>query len=251
MIIKHSKLFKIYYLKNCGWDTIVEGTQTSGGARVQSAFVSLSCPHYCIRHCREMSLDSSHPSPALRQTDATPRPSVPTPGQETEAPDTETPGNYRRGSFHYDRVNGILPLEWPNLAAFDVWHRNEEMAPSIELIKSTIACGRQVWTLRRIFVCSREDGRGGTKYVKKLPEWKWKIPSKKTGCPCNIVIKRYPDTERILGCYERDHNHPIGITNVPFTRLSAGSRRRMRDMVSQKIDPREIVCKMILLVVYR
>jgi len=174
-----------------------------------------------------MSLDSSCPSPVLRQTDTTPGPSVPTLGQETEAPDTETPGNYRRGSFHYDRVNGILPLEWPNLAAFDVWRRNKELAHSIELIKSTIARGRQVWTLRRIFVCSREDGGGGTKYVKKHPEQKRKIPSKKTGCPCNIVIKRYPDTERILGCYKRDHDHPIGIANVPFTRLSAGSRRRM------------------------
>src|SRR6267142_5125976 len=63
MIIKHSKLFKIYYLKNCGWDVIVEGTQTSGGAHIQSVFISLSRPHYCIRHCQEMSLDSSRPSP--------------------------------------------------------------------------------------------------------------------------------------------------------------------------------------------
>ena len=179
-----------------------------------------------------MSLDSSCPSPALHQTDATPRPSVPTPGQETKALDTETLGNYKRGSFHYDQANGILPLEWPNLAAFDVWHRNEELAHSIELIKSTIARGGQVWTLRHIFMCSCEDGREGTKYVKKHPEWKWKIPSKKTGCPCNIMIKCYPDTERILGCYERDHDHLIGIANVPFMRLSAGSRRRMQDMVS-------------------
>src|SRR6266850_3728252 len=170
-----------------------------------------------------MSLDSSRPSPALRQTDATPGLSTPTPGQETEAPDTETPGNYRRGSFHYDQENGILPLEWPNLAAFDVWRRNKELAHSIELIKSTIACGGQVWTLRCIFVCSREDGGGGTKYVKKHLEWKRKIPSKKTGCPCNIVIKRYPNMERILGRYKRDHNHPIGIANAPFTHLSARS----------------------------
>jgi len=197
-----------------------------------------------------MSLDSSCPSPALHQTDATPRPSVPTPGQETKALDTETLGNYKRGSFHYDQANGILPLEWPNLAAFDVWHWNEELAHSIELIKSTIAHSRQVWTLRRISVCSCEDSRGGTKYVKKHPEWKQKIPSKKTGCPCNIMIKRYPDTERILGCYERDHDHPIGIANVPFTCLSAGSQRWMRDMVSQKIDPREIVCKTILFIVH-
>src|SRR6266850_5088192 len=193
----------------------------------------------------------THPSPVLCQTDMTPGLSMPTSGQETEAPNIETLGNYKRGSFHYDQANGILPLEWPNLAAFDVWRRNEELAHSIELIKSTIACGGQVWTLRRIFVCSREDGGGGSKYVKKHSERKWKIPSKKTGCPCNIVIKCYPDTERILGRYKRDHDHPIGIANVPFTRLSAGSQRQMRDMVSQKIDPREIICKTILLVMYR
>jgi len=197
-----------------------------------------------------MSLDSSCPSPALHQTDTIPRPSVPTPGQETEASDTKTPGNYRRGSFHYNQVNGILPLEWLNLAAFDVWRRNEELAHSIELIKSTIACSGQVWTLRHIFVCSCEDGRGGTKYVKKHLEWKRKIPSKKMGCPCNIVIKCYLDMERILGHYERDHDHLIRIANVPFTHLSARSRRWMQDIVSQKIDPREIVCKTILLVVH-
>jgi len=148
-------------------------------------------------------------------------------------------------------VNGILPLEWPNLAAFDVWRWNEELAHSIELIKSTIARGGQVWTLRRIFVCSREDGGGGTKYVKKHPERKRKIPSKKTGCPCNIVIKHYLDMERILAHYKRDHDHLIGIANVPFTHLSAGSRRRMQDMVLQKIDPREIICKMILFIMHR
>ena len=190
-----------------------------------------------------MSLGGSHPSTVLCQTDATPGPSVPTPGQDTETPDAETLANYKRGSFHYDRANGILPLEWPNLAAFDAWHRNEELAHSIELIKSTVTSSGQVWTLRRISMCSRENGRGWYKYVKKHPERKQKIPSKKTDCPCNIVIKRYPDTERILGRYEREHNHPIGITNVPFTRLSAGSQKRMRDMVLQKIDPREIVCK--------
>jgi hypothetical protein len=117
------------------------------------------------------------------------------------------------------------------------------LAHSIELIKSTVTSGGQVWTLRHIFVCSRENGGGRYKYVKKHPEWKWKIPSKKTDCPCNIVIKHYPDMERILRHYERVHNHPIRIANVLFTCLLARSQKRMRDMVSQKIDPREIVCK--------
>jgi hypothetical protein len=122
-------------------------------------------------------------------------------------------------------VNGILPLEWPNLAAFETWHRNEELAHSIELIKSMIAYSGQVWTLRHIFMCLHEDGGGGTKYVKKHLEQKRKIPSKKMDCLCNIMIKCYPDTERILGHYEMEHNHPIGIANVLFMHLSARSQK--------------------------
>ena len=92
----------------------------------------------------EMSLESIPSSVAQCRTDVTPRPSAPTLGQDTELLDTETPAKYRRGSFDYNRVNGILPLEWPNLEAFDTWRQNEELAHSIELIKSTVnVCGSQ------------------------------------------------------------------------------------------------------------
>jgi hypothetical protein len=220
----------------------VEGTQTSGRTCSERVPFSPLVP-ITVSLIAKMSPGSSHPSAMLHQTDATPGLSVLTPGQDTETPDAETLVNYKRGSFNYNQVNGILPLEWPNLAAFDAWCQNEELAHSIELIKSTVASSGQVWTLRRISMCSHENGGGQYKYVKKHPERKRKIPSKKTNCPCNIVIKRYLDMERILGRYEREHNHPIGIANVPFMRLSARSRKQMRDMVSQKIDPREIVCK--------
>ena len=165
------------------------------------------------------------PLGSFTPTNATPGPSVPTLGQETETLDTETQGNHKRGSFHYDQVNGILPLEWPNLAAFETWHWNEELAHSIKLIKSMIVYSGQVWTLRHIFMCSHEDGGGGTKYVKKHLEQKRKIPSRKMDCLCNIMIKCYPGTERILGHYEMEHNHPIGIANVLFMHLSARSRK--------------------------
>ena len=103
-----------------------------------------------------MSLNSIHSSVAQRWTDVTYGLSMPTLGQ-----DTETPVKYRRGSFNYDQVNGILSLEWLNLEALDMWCWNEEFAHSIELIKSTInACSSQVWTLRCLFVCLCEDGRG-------------------------------------------------------------------------------------------
>jgi hypothetical protein len=124
-------------------------------------------------------------------------------------------------------VNGILPLEWLNLAAFETWCQNKELAHSIELIKSMIAYSSQVWTLRHIFMCSHKDGGRGTKYVKKHPEPKWKIPSKRMGCLCNIVIKHYPDMEKILGHYKMEHDHPIGIANVPFMHLLVRSQKWM------------------------
>jgi hypothetical protein len=73
--------------------------------------------------------------------------------ENTLGPGAEIPASSnRRGSFNYDRTHGILPLEWPNIAAFHVWCRNEELAHSIELISSTTSHGGQVWTLRRIYV---------------------------------------------------------------------------------------------------
>ena len=101
-------------------------------------------PLVSIPSIAEMSLESIPLSVTQCRTDATPGPSAPTPGQDTELPDTKTPAKYRRGSFDYDQVNGILPLGWPNLEAFDTWCQNEELAHSIELIKSTInVCGGQ------------------------------------------------------------------------------------------------------------
>jgi hypothetical protein len=157
--------------------------RTSGRTRSERVPFSPLVP-ITVSLIAEMSPGSSHPSAVLRQTDATPGPSTPTSGQDTETLDAKTLANYKQGSFHYDQANGILPLEWPNLAAFDAWCQNEELAHSIELIKSTVASSRQVWTLRHIFVCSRENGGGQYKYVKKHPEQKRKIPSKKTDCLC-------------------------------------------------------------------
>ena len=69
-----------------------------------------------------------------------------------------------------------------------------------------------------------------------------KIPSKKMGCPCNIVIKCYPNTEIVLGHYKNKHNYLIRIANAPFMRLTARSQVQIRKMVVQKIDLREIMC---------
>jgi hypothetical protein len=155
----------------------------------------------------------------------------------------EKPANSNaRGSLNYDRANGKLPLEWPDLDTFHAWRRNEELAHSIELIASRICHGGQVWTLRRNYVCARAWSGGESRYETTTNQ-KRKIPSKKTGCPCNITIKCYRDTKVVLGRYENRHDHPIGIANEPFMRLTDRSWEQMRAMVIQKVDPREIVRK--------
>ena len=111
---------------------------------------------------------------------------------------------------------------------------------TIELISSMTSHGGQVWTLRHIYVCTCEWPGGKSRY-EKMTDQEWKIPSKKMGCPCNIMIKCYPNTEIVLGCYKNKHNHPIEIANAPFMHLTARSRVQIRKMVVQKIDPREIV----------
>jgi hypothetical protein len=74
-----------------------------------------------------------------------------------------------------------------------------------------------------------------------MTDWEQNIPSKKTGCLCNVMIKCYLDTEIVLRHYENMHDHLIGIANAPFRRLTAKSWEQMREMVIQKIDLREIV----------
>jgi hypothetical protein len=146
----------------------------------------------------------------------------------------------RRGGFNHNRVSGHLPLEWPNIDAFQAWHRNKELAHSIELISSTTSHSGQAWTLRCIYVCTHE-WLGGESHYEKTTNWERKIPSKKMGCPCNIIIKSYPNTKIVLGCYEDRHDHMIGIANALFMHLTARFQERMREMVIQKIDPREIM----------
>ena len=85
---------------------------------------------------------------------------------------------------------------------------------------------------------------GGQKqYNKKLPDWQRKIDSKKTGCQCQIEIKSYLHTETILGRYKEDYDHEIQSANIPYTRLSQAVRDKIKVMLKQKVDQKEIVCE--------
>jgi FAR1 DNA-binding domain len=154
----------------------------------------------------------------------------------------DDPATSRRlGSFNHDRETGLYPHEWGSLAEFDAWRQEEEIVYSIEFVVSRVAHGNKLWTSRRHYACSRGWSGGRYKYEKKHPDQLRKKGSKKTGCQCKIVIKQYPHTQIILGRYEQDHNHQLGLANVTYTRTSHASQEQIRTMLEKKVDPREIV----------
>jgi hypothetical protein len=147
----------------------------------------------------------------------------------------------KKGSLNYDRASGEYPMEWSSLDHFESWCRSEELSHSIEFILSETVHGRALWAMRRVFVCSREPSGGPHHYQKKHPERRRKIGSKKTGCRGRIVIKTYPHTATVLGRYDSDHDHETGPSNLIYVHLPHVTRDRIKTMLQQKIDPREIV----------
>jgi hypothetical protein len=163
----------------------------------------------------------------------------------TDAP-VEDPATSRKwGSFNYDWEHGRWPFEWEDLANFEAWHRDEELLHSIEIISSSTAHGGKglLWVKRRVLVCRRSWSRGKSNYIKQDPKWKQKIGSKKIGCHYRLVIKHYPHTPLILGHLEREHDHEMGLQNIIYTRMSRRGWEKIKFMLRQKIDPREIVSK--------
>ena len=134
-------------------------------------------------------------------------------------------------------------MEWGSLTEFDVWRQEEELAYSIELIGSTVKRGNKLWLEKRLYVCSRQLSGGRSRYQIKHPERRRKVNSKKSGCDCRIVIKCYHHTPTILGRYEKEHDHEIGLANLAYTRMSHAAQKKIRSMLELKIDRREIVRK--------
>ena len=131
--------------------------------------------------------------------------------------------SWRLGSFNHDWESGLYPHEWANIAEFDAWHHKEELAYSIELIVSRATYGKKLWTLRRHYVYSWQlSGGKKTQYQRKCPDQKTK-DSKKMGCKCKITIKWYPHIPIILGQYEEEHDHEVGLANVAYMQISSTS----------------------------
>ena len=133
-------------------------------------------------------------------------------------------------------------MQWDNNDAFLAWVASEESNKTIELVMSQTerSTDSPDWWEQSMLHCSRGFMGGKTDYQKRH-EWERKIPSKKTGCECNLTIKRYLDTTVILGKYHDEHNHPLGNDNLRFLRLLDKIRNLVMDMVHIGIESKVIV----------
>ena len=146
------------------------------------------------------------------------------------------------GSITYDREKGGMTHQWDNEQEFLAWHAAEESNKVIELIVSQVLRSDSlIWREWCVFKCSREF-TGGKSMYERTTQSERKIPSKKTGCWCSLVIKKYPHTETILGRYIDEHDHMLGDENLRFTRLSDTTRAIVTDMVYMGVEPKTIVC---------
>ena len=151
------------------------------------------------------------------------------------------PAKPRYGSLTYDRQKGDMKLEWPNEDEFQAWLVAEEQEKTIKLIVSrTAESDSPNWRACRMFRCSRELSGGKTNRENKY-DWDRKIPSKKTGCKCQLIVKQYPGTETMLGKYQGEHDHPLGDDNLRFLRLSTEVRNFVMDMVDAGMGCQAIV----------
>ncbi|KAH8980191.1 hypothetical protein EDB92DRAFT_1820639 [Lactarius akahatsu] len=146
-----------------------------------------------------------------------------TPGSNRQL--TEDPAmSHWYGSTTHDWKRGKMTLEWANEEDFLAWLAAEESDQTIELI------------------CLREWTGGHSKSGATASEGQErKIPSKKTGCRCQLTIKLYRHTETILGKYENDHDHPLGDNNLRFTQLSDKTRDLVMQLVHIGVDTKAIM----------
>ena len=161
---------------------------------------------------------------------------------ENQGPVQDPATSQKKGSFYSDRKGRFYMLEWANIAKFDAWRWAEEAAHTIEFRPSTVWKGGALWTHQRLFVCGRQITGGDQKYMKKNPEHKRKIESKKISCPCRLLIKIYPHTSIILGNYKKAHNHETGAANIKYMGVSREARERIKRLLEEKVDRRQVVC---------
>jgi hypothetical protein len=92
-----------------------------------------------------------------------------------------------------------------------------------------------------VFVCGCEYVGGKQKYVRKCPKQQQKVLSKRTGCHFRLVIKFYLTIPIILGHIKRDYDYEMRIPDLIHTHISHRAQVKIKIMLQQKIDLREIV----------
>ncbi|KAJ7605973.1 hypothetical protein DFH06DRAFT_1019876, partial [Mycena polygramma] len=153
-----------------------------------------------------------------------------------------TPAKATRGSFEYDLGTGKYQKQWTDWAEFLLWRSQEERDKSIELrLVNTYQGAAGVYERQCRYVCSRA-GTGGVKtYTKLNPAWIHKLPSKRTDCPCCLLVKQYPGTSTVLGNYSEDHNHAIGNENLRFTQIPRETKEYIAGLLRLKVSPDHIL----------
>jgi hypothetical protein len=146
-----------------------------------------------------------------------------------------------RGGFHSDKESGQFNQIWTSLAEFDRWHQEQCHVYSIEFLLAHTRHGiHYIW--KQTYKCGREGSGSEKHYQKKHPDWNRKISTKQTGCTCQLIIKSYPGRETKLGKFIDDHDHPTGIQNLIYTRVSKNAKGKAREMLRDGVAPQRVVC---------
>jgi hypothetical protein len=130
------------------------------------------------------------------------------------------------------------------MAEMQSWMRNEEERNTIEFVrkeKRPNQASTQLWNEKDIYICARNFSGGKNNYTKKF-SWTRKIPMKRIGCSCRLIVKTYPDTDEVLGHYTSEHSHEIGSKNARFTRLEKETREEIEQMLRLGVEPKKVVC---------
>jgi len=145
------------------------------------------------------------------------------------------------GDYLSDSQSGRYNKSWCSWEEFLSFLSQEQALNSIELRRVSSKTGAARYMERIVYVCARYGTGGEKDYEKKHPGWSRKVPTKVTDCPCSLKVKKYYDTSVILGKYSGDHNHPIGVDNLRFTRISDATRDWIAGMVRMQVKSDHIV----------
>lgn len=138
----------------------------------------------------------------------------------------------RDGYLYDSRPESRYTLEWSSPTDFANWLREEQQKSCIELrVREVLEAKphlKHLWENKTVYVCGRAATGGHKKYQRKTDR-KYKLESKKIkgGCPARLVVKTYPNTTHLRGCYSSSHSHDLLEANLVYTRVPDETRERV------------------------